>query len=129
MCKGLCAYLPFDELRIGAFGIGPVRLDGHQTTVRLRNGYERLMAVRYGVLSDGVIARQVARIQPRVVRRLKHASLLVTVAEYPRTVRALHQFAHVKRFVHPWREQKLRVEIGRRACEYERGIREGFGEA
>jgi len=52
------------------------------------------------VLPDRVVAGQVARIQPRVVGRLQHAPLLVAVAEYPRAVRALHQVAHVKRFVY-----------------------------
>lgn len=51
------------------------------------------------MLPDRVVASQVARIQPRVVGRLQHAPLLVAVAEYPRAVRALHQVAHVKRFV------------------------------
>lgn len=70
------------------------------------------MAVRYGVLSDGVVARQVARVQTRIVGRLQHASLFIAVAEYPRTVSALHQFAHVKRFVYPWKTQNSAVEIG-----------------
>lgn len=103
------SYLPFDGLLlIDSLGIIFIRLDRHQTTVRLCDRYERLVAVRYGVLSDGVVARQVPGIQPRVVGRLQYASLLVAIAKYPRTVRALHQFAHVKRFVEPWIKIKYR---------------------
>lgn len=55
-----CLYLPFDGLLlIESLGISLICLDRHQSTVWLRDGYERLVAIRYDVLSDGVVARQV----------------------------------------------------------------------
>lgn len=74
---------------------GRLTADGHEVAFGLPHGDQSLLACRHVVLPDGVVARQVPRVDAGEVGRLQPASLAVAVREQPRTVRPRHQVAEV----------------------------------